>query len=486
MADIRHKFIPDAELHDPNGFGTASNKTVLTKDENGVSRYVAATVLEKALNFVDGNAAPPTEVLGAIYVLIDEGNGAVDSGWDGASYDDWVRFNGTTWVSYTPSEGVFCYNATDNTLYLFTTSWDRYGVGSNMANTNLTLDANRTHDLAGYNLTFSGGTTIHEGADTLSSSSHTKFYDGDTTPNLLWDWKNDGSLVGYKSKIQLIAQNNTSGSLVDYVLRLRTVGNGDNLALFANDGFFALGSSNTMAGTSVYSTQFIVGPSNTINRTSGGNSFIVGRGNNLTGNGSNHVIVGTSNTQTGTGVDTLVGSFITAGGTAGATNLFGYSIDGNTYDNINAVGSWVDFNGGNFANLFGIGVASNATGASVIGHGSESNVSVNKLVNSTARSLALGWNTTTPQHLFFQTGAYIGGNSAISTENISLQGSVMVADSGDSVGFYGTTPTAQATTGIAAATFTANTSGIADDTATFDGYTIGQVVKSLRNLGILA
>jgi hypothetical protein len=44
----------------------------------------------------------------------------------------------------------------------------------------------------------------------------------------------------------------------------------------------------------------------------------------------------------------------------------------------------------------------------------------------------------------------------------------------------------QETTAIAASTFVTNTSLIANDTATFDGYTIGQVVKALRNLGILA
>jgi hypothetical protein len=44
----------------------------------------------------------------------------------------------------------------------------------------------------------------------------------------------------------------------------------------------------------------------------------------------------------------------------------------------------------------------------------------------------------------------------------------------------------QQATGGAASTFVSNTSLIANDTATFDGYTIGQVVKALRNLGILA
>lgn len=54
------------------------------------------------------------------------------------------------------------------------------------------------------------------------------------------------------------------------------------------------------------------------------------------------------------------------------------------------------------------------------------------------------------------------------------------------LGIWGATPIVQPTTAVAAATFVANTSLIANDTATFDGYTIGQVVKALRNIGLLA
>jgi hypothetical protein len=54
------------------------------------------------------------------------------------------------------------------------------------------------------------------------------------------------------------------------------------------------------------------------------------------------------------------------------------------------------------------------------------------------------------------------------------------------IGLWNATPIVQPTTAVTAATFVANTSGIVDDTATFDGYTIGQVVKALRNIGILA
>lgn len=54
------------------------------------------------------------------------------------------------------------------------------------------------------------------------------------------------------------------------------------------------------------------------------------------------------------------------------------------------------------------------------------------------------------------------------------------------IGVWNATPIVQPTTAVAAATFVANTSGIANDTATFDGYTLGQVVKALRNIGLLA
>lgn len=54
------------------------------------------------------------------------------------------------------------------------------------------------------------------------------------------------------------------------------------------------------------------------------------------------------------------------------------------------------------------------------------------------------------------------------------------------IGIWNATPIVQPTTAVAAATFVTNTSLIANDTATFDGYTIGQVVKALRNIGLLA
>jgi hypothetical protein len=52
--------------------------------------------------------------------------------------------------------------------------------------------------------------------------------------------------------------------------------------------------------------------------------------------------------------------------------------------------------------------------------------------------------------------------------------------------FWNATPIVQPTTGGAAATFVANTGTAVNDASTFDGYTMKQVVKALRNLGLLA
>jgi hypothetical protein len=52
--------------------------------------------------------------------------------------------------------------------------------------------------------------------------------------------------------------------------------------------------------------------------------------------------------------------------------------------------------------------------------------------------------------------------------------------------FWNATPNVQPTTAITAGAFVSNTSAILNDTATFDGYTMGQVVAALRRIGALA
>jgi len=85
--------------------------------------------------------------------------------------------------------------------------------------------------------------------------------------------------------------------------------------------------------------------------------------------------------------------------------------------------------------------------------------------------------------------AAFSGDVKITDEDIILgttTGTKIGTATGQKLGLWNAAPVIQQTTAGAAATFVANTSGIADDTATFDGYTIGQVVRALRTIGALA
>ena len=89
--------------------------------------------------------------------------------------------------------------------------------------------------------------------------------------------------------------------------------------------------------------------------------------------------------------------------------------------------------------------------------------------------------------------ANTGGGGAIALDIVNgnfrfgtATGTKIATATTQKIGFWNATPIVQPTTAVAASTFVANTSLIANDTATFDGYTIGQIVKALRNTGILA
>lgn len=75
-----------------------------------------------------------------------------------------------------------------------------------------------------------------------------------------------------------------------------------------------------------------------------------------------------------------------------------------------------------------------------------------------------------------------GANIATGTTT----GSIVATTTSQKLGFWGTTPIVQPTTAVSAATFVANTtSNFVYQESTFDGYTIQQVVKALRNAGLL-
>jgi hypothetical protein len=65
-------------------------------------------------------------------------------------------------------------------------------------------------------------------------------------------------------------------------------------------------------------------------------------------------------------------------------------------------------------------------------------------------------------------------------------GTKLGTTSSQKLGFWNATPIVQPTTAVAAAAFVASAGTAVNDASTFDGYTIKQVVKALRNEGLLA
>ena len=76
---------------------------------------------------------------------------------------------------------------------------------------------------------------------------------------------------------------------------------------------------------------------------------------------------------------------------------------------------------------------------------------------------------------------YIGTDSNSACLTITEDGSAA-----SQMGFFNVAPVTQPTTATGSATFVVNSGGSIHPTSTFDGYTLAQVVRALRDLGILA
>jgi hypothetical protein len=193
---LLHKNSIEENKHTPKGFTNASDMSVLIRDEKGESTYTPNQVLPAAINFVDGNAPPPTTVDGDIYVLVDEGNGAVDSGWDDGGYDDWVRYDGTLWYEITPAERYLCYDLTASAWKKFDgTDWVLLvPEAPNIYTTDDSLTGSRTVTMGANTLTFTGNTTILQGENATSSDSVLQLFNTDTSDVKLWDFRNNGDV----------------------------------------------------------------------------------------------------------------------------------------------------------------------------------------------------------------------------------------------------------------------------------------------------
>ena len=83
-------------------------------------------------------------------------------------------------------------------------------------------------------------------------------------------------------------------------------------------------------------------------------------------------------------------------------------------------------------------------------------------------------------------GVNVTGNTVLNN-NLNVNGNTRLGNAGsDTVGFYTTNGTAQQTTGVASATVVNGSASDPITSTTFDGYTVAQVVRAVRNVGLLA
>jgi len=472
MAILHKNINNESDIHVPKWLPSANNGDYAFKNEKGELESIDELLLPAALNFVDGSVAPPTTSVGDIYIL--SSGASVNAGWGSVALQDWVRYDGALWNSLTPQKSSLCYDKTADALMSFNgAAWAAIGAGggtdANAVHVNVgaeisaitakatpttsdiiliedAADSNNKKKITIGDLPSSGGNTIYsandtigtgrvatltdsltikdgtfkvQGLNTLTTASALQIYDGDGTPNLLWDFKNDGTLIGNKSKTTLIAQNSTSNDLNQFIIQFGTALTSGLYGVITNTGYFQFGSTNSISNTD-FTTCFQLGHFNTINTSSAyfGN---IGNNNNISGSGNYRYVVGKGNTTTAgseqviLGVDNSVssnfGSMIGSEGVLSGT----YGVAIGRAHNVTS----------QFSVALGAWTKPSASGASVIGHGVEAD-KTQKLENSTSNSLALGWNSTTPQHLFKSTGV----NLTLPTSSSGLSSGDLYNDGG--------------------------------------------------------
>lgn len=180
-----HQNSNENNKHTPKGFTSAPNMGKILRDENGLSTYVPETTLPASLNFVNGAVAPPTEVLNQVYVIVDTGGGTIHPNWDGLVYNNWCRFNGASWIGYTPVNGDICYDSTALKYKIFqTTAWVDFGVsgggggGDNLSTTDLVqADEDRNYTIPSSKKLIFGGLG---GEVRLQDAVDFKMFNGDS------------------------------------------------------------------------------------------------------------------------------------------------------------------------------------------------------------------------------------------------------------------------------------------------------------------
>lgn len=270
-----------------------------------------------------------------------------------------------------------------------------------------------------------------------------------------------------------------------------------------------------------------VGQSALRNLVSGTDNTAIGTSSGYNSTGSNNIFLGHSSGASCTGSNNVIVGWH-AGRYTGAVSAFGECVyigtlaGGGTGNYCVGVGRETLTSNVTAATAVGYQAGKVATGAGNVFLGYQSGVAVSSGANNTILGYQAGASLSTnggSVMIGYQAGnaetaankLYIANSSTttpliygdFSTPSLTFNGTVNIAEgknivfgtttgsklgatTSDKMSAWGATPIVQPTTAVAAATFTANSGTAVNDASTFDGYTIKQIVKALRNIGWLA
>jgi hypothetical protein len=208
---------------------------------------------------------------------------------------------------------------------------------------------------------------------------------------------------------------------------------------------------------------------------------------------SNFTIRSNSGVTTGVDISLFTNSVSNTTGTVSLVGISGSVFStsgGNNQTNGLLINPTINLNAGNVSTIFrGIHYNPSLSGVTGLTHRAIETTTGNVLFNSTSGNVAIGGTSfgSSSDKVFAQyTGIAPGSSPADAFQMYSADivgGNAAPhfrTENGNIVKIY------QETTGVGSATFVQNAGTRVDEVSTFDGYTIAQVVKALRNLGILA
>ena len=224
----------------------------------------------------------------------------------------------------------------------------------------------------------------------------------------------------------------------------------------------------------------------------GSGSILIGRQAGLNGGSGSSILIGSrAGFQAGNGLIGIGGDVAFNVGTptssviigGGACNLNSSGAIATFFTNGVMIGGGArSFNNtDNNAIVIGVSAFGQGSNSVVIG---DNNITRTFLKGDTAIGYSPTSATITPSGRLDVLGASAVTGTAMIVSN-STPTQLFRIDNNGNIGFYTATPVARATTGGASSTYSAvgGTNVQTDDT--FDGYTVAQVVKALRNIGIL-